>query len=353
MNLESNLNKLIRKYKNLNSSLNEKDTENFFILPFLGYLGYDHSDPNRIKSRYAADPDYKKTWQVDYAILGENRKPIIFVECKRLREPLDSHYAQLKNYFNSSPLVKFALLTNGYEYRFYTDLDRENVLDKQPFLSFTLETDASKYLDCLSKFSRQNFDVVELRSFALKLLYRSKTLEYLKREINNPSDNLVKFITKNAVGETKKAVRDEIESFLPSIFEELSFGSKNTINNGADEGSEDDNEPIQLPAVSIFDSDNPTKKKLEYYIFNDKKHTGSVTNMFVTVFEYLFQKDKEQVLNIKGNPVRQFEPENLNSVPLMNGYFLVTNYSNADKFDKLKNALAKLDLKDILRVKLT
>ncbi len=298
-------------------------------------------------AQYRPDLEYKRTGTVDYAIFGGNGDPIIYVECKPLHEPLDQHRAQLKNYFNNSPVVKFALLTNGYEYRFYTDLDRENVLDKQPFLSFNLETDASKYLRNLSKFTRQSFDVSDARSLALELSYRSKTLEYLKREIKHPSDDLVKFITKHAVGETKKIVWNKIKSSLPSIFDEL-FGH-------GDNRDEGDTDPIQLdPAVdvNIFDSYDPTDKELEYYVFDGEKDTGTVTDMYVAVFKNLFERDKKRALNLRGSPVKQSRPKH-NYMCLVDGYFLDKNYSNVNKFKKLERILTEFKLKDVLYVKLT
>lgn len=330
MDLKPELEELTRKYKNLTSSADEKNTENWFILPFLGYLGYDDHDPNIVQAQYPVDGVGK----VDYAIFGNNREPVIYVECKQLREPLGQHRAQLKKYFNSSPSVKFGLLTNGYEYRFYTDLDRENMLDRQPFLSFNLETDTSKYLESLSIFTRQNFNVSEASSLALTLSYHSKILEYLKREIEKPSDDLVRFITKNAVGETKKSVRDKIKPILPSIFDEF-LGHGDNRNGG----------------VNIFDINDPTGKTLEYYIFDGETSMGNVTDMFVAVFENLFRRNKELTSNFGGSPVKQSRPQH-HHMCLVDGYFLDKNYSSLDKFKKLKKALAEFDLKDILYVKL-
>lgn len=346
MDLKPELEELTRKYKNLSSSADEKNTENWFILPFLGHLGYDDHDPNIVQAQYPVDGVGK----VDYAIFGNNRKPVIYVECKQLREPLGQHRAQLKKYFNSSPSVKFGLLTNGYEYRFYTDLDRENMLDRQPFLSFNLETDTSKYLESLSIFTRQNFNVSEARSLALTLSYHSKILEYLKREIEKPSDDLVRFITKNAIGETKKSVRDKVKPILPSIFDELLRYGDNR-NGGVIDDPPTTPRDDPPDAVNIFDINDPTGKTLEYYIFDGERYTGRVADMFVAVFENLFRRNKELTSNFKGSPVKQSRPQHRHMC-LVDGYFLDKNYSNLYKFKKLKKALAEFDLKDILYVKL-
>ncbi len=367
MDLKLGLQKLEKRYKDLTSSPDEKNTENWFILPFLKVLGYDHSNPDVIQAQYRADSEYKRTGKVDYAIFDKNREPIIYVECKQLREPLHQHRAQLKNYFNTSPSVKFAILTNGVEYRFFSDLDRENMMDQKPFLSFDLETDTNKYLRSLSAFTRQNFNVSEARSLALTLSYRSKILEYLKREMRKPSDDLVSFITKNIFGTTKKAVRDKIKPILPSIFDEIMNGDEpiiippdplEGITRKRIKSLGDEPEPIIISPppgelINIFDIPNPQGIKLEYYVFDGKKYTDrvKVTDMFVTIYEYLFQINRDLASNHKGSPVKSSRP-NHRHVDLGQGYFLHTNLSNISKFKNLKDALTEFHLEDALYLKL-
>ena len=73
----------------------------------------------------------KKGEKVDYAIIKEG-EPVILIECKSIQENLDRHDSQLFRYFGTTT-AKFAILTNGLIYRFYTDLDSPNKMDDDPF----------------------------------------------------------------------------------------------------------------------------------------------------------------------------------------------------------------------------
>lgn len=73
---------------------------------------------------------------MDYAILKDG-EPVILVECKSITENLDRHDSQLFRYFGTTT-AKFAILTNGQYYRFYTDLDNPNKMDEDPFLTINI-----------------------------------------------------------------------------------------------------------------------------------------------------------------------------------------------------------------------
>lgn len=381
--LSSGLVTLKKKYCDLPSkSIDEENTKTWFILPFFGYLGYDFHDPNSVEAQYSPDPEYKRTGKVDYAIFDQHGKPIIYVECKKLCEPLDSHRPQLKNYFNNSPSVKFALLTNGYEYRFYTDLERKNVMDKQPFLSFNLETNTDKYLEHLSVFMRKNFSTSDARSLVEKLSRRSKVVKYLENEIKNPSDDLVKLITKNALGTTRtsKAVLSEIKASLTEIFDELlehrdidngyaeapnqekshsqSEQSQKDVDNGYAEnlnhvGGITPKPQEESNSVNIFDIKNPTYQNLEYFVFNDKKiECSKMVNMFVYVIKNLFQKDNSLAKDSLHGYITKSPPENRSYRELSDDYFLVTHSNSREKFKLLREILTAFDMKDALRIKM-
>ena len=66
-----------------------------------------------------------------------NGDPVILIECKWIGENLEKHDSQLFRYFGTSK-AKFAILTNGQFYRFYTDLDETNKMDETPFLEINI-----------------------------------------------------------------------------------------------------------------------------------------------------------------------------------------------------------------------
>lgn len=88
------------------------------MLPFLSALGYDVFDNHVIVPEFIADIGTKKGEKVDYAILKDG-KPLVLIEVKNHSENLNNHNNQLVRYFNVVSDAKFAILTNGIEYRFF------------------------------------------------------------------------------------------------------------------------------------------------------------------------------------------------------------------------------------------
>jgi predicted type IV restriction endonuclease len=115
----------------------EEAVKQALILPFLDFLGFDIYDPREVIPEYKAG--FSKIMEkIDYALLVSG-KLVMFVEAKGPGEALANHDPQLAKYFNSTPEVKSAIITNGIQYRFFTDLQEPNLLGKRPFFEFDLE----------------------------------------------------------------------------------------------------------------------------------------------------------------------------------------------------------------------
>lgn len=171
----------------------EEATKTALIMPFFQILGFDVFDPLEVCPEYIADIGTKKGEKVDYLILKEG-VPIIIVECKHLKENLDLHDGQLLRYFHVSK-ARFGLLTNGKQYRFYTDLEEPNKMDSKPFLEFDVSDISENQIEQLRKFHKQNFDIESIVSVASELKYTGAIRAVLSQEFNNPSEELVKMIT--------------------------------------------------------------------------------------------------------------------------------------------------------------
>lgn len=102
----------------------EEATKTAIIMPFFAMLGYDVFNPHEFVPEFTADVGIKKGEKVDYAIMQDG-EPVILIECKSVSENLAKHDSQLFRYFGTSK-AKFAILTNGVIYRFYTDLEDKN-----------------------------------------------------------------------------------------------------------------------------------------------------------------------------------------------------------------------------------
>ncbi|UIR54848.1 type I restriction enzyme HsdR N-terminal domain-containing protein [Sphingobacterium sp. SRCM116780] len=172
----------------------EEATKTSLIMPFLKILGYDVFDPFEVQPEFIADIGIKKGEKVDYAILREG-KPIILIECKHYADGLDPHNSQLFRYFHTSE-AKFSLLTNGVEYRFYTDLVTPNKMDEKPFFEFKISDIKDNELAELRKFHKSVFDLDSISSAASELKYFNELTILANGEMQNPSDEFVRYFTR-------------------------------------------------------------------------------------------------------------------------------------------------------------
>lgn len=112
-------------------AIGEQETKNTLIEPFFKELGYDIRHTEDIMTEVTCDIG-KNNEKVDY-ILCIAGQPKILVEAKDWRVELSTkHINQLFRYFSTSD-CKLGILTNGLEYWFFSDFEKENVMDKKPF----------------------------------------------------------------------------------------------------------------------------------------------------------------------------------------------------------------------------
>lgn len=191
----------------------EETTKMSLIVPFFQLLGYDVFNPLEFCPEYTADIGIKKGEKVDYAILMDN-EPVILVEAKSVNKKLDRHSSQLFRYFVSTS-AKFAVLTNGVEYKFYTDLDETNKMDKDPFLSINLLNLKDNEITQLSKFKKRNLNISEIMDSASLLKYNSLFKNYIKNQFESPTDDFVKLLLQPVYKGAK--TQSVIEKFRPIV----------------------------------------------------------------------------------------------------------------------------------------
>lgn len=169
----------------------EEATKNAFIMPFIQSLGYDIFNPIEVVPEFVADIGVKKGEKVDYAIFRDG-SPTILIECKHWAQKLEIHDNQLIRYFNVTK-AKFAILTNGIKYRFYTDLVEPNIMDEKPFLEFDISDIKDIQVEELKKFHKSYFDVNNILSSASELKYTSEIKAILTDELKTPSEDFVRY----------------------------------------------------------------------------------------------------------------------------------------------------------------
>lgn len=192
----------------------EEATKTSLIMPFFSLLGYDVFNPLEFIPEYTADVGIKKGEKVDYAIVI-NDEPIILIEAKSVSEKLEKHDSQLFRYFGTSK-AKFAILTNGIVYKFYTDLEEPNKMDTTPFLTVNLLELKDSDIVELKKFEKGVFDLSSILNTASDLKYCGLIKSYLKEEFASPSDNFVKLILSAGIYEGRFR-QNIVDKFKPIV----------------------------------------------------------------------------------------------------------------------------------------
>ncbi len=184
-------------------------------------LGYNVFDPSEVVPEFTADVGIKKGEKVDYAIFID-AKPMILVECKTIGTPLDlKHASQLYRYFSTTE-ARFAMLTNGVEYWFYTDIDAPNKMDAKPFFEFSMLDVSERSVSELKKFSRATFNLDSILSDASELKYLKQLKRCLDDEYDSPSEDFVKLLTSRVYeGQFRSSVKDQFTALVTRAIREF------------------------------------------------------------------------------------------------------------------------------------
>jgi predicted type IV restriction endonuclease len=198
----------------------EEGTKNALIMPFINALGYNVFDPTEVTPELVADVGTKKGEKVDYAILRDG-KPIILFECKSFKTNLgDAHASQLFRYFTVTA-ARFAILTNGIVYHFYTDLEESNKMDKAPFLVIDMTDLKEPLVEELKKFTKSAFDVDKIISTASELKYLNAVKEVIKVQLTTPSEDFVRFFASQVyVGVLRQSVLQQFGEITKRAWKE-------------------------------------------------------------------------------------------------------------------------------------
>lgn len=199
----------------------EEAAKTTLVLPFLRSLGFDVFNPSEVKAEFTCDVGTKKGEKVDYALCVGGEVTVL-VECKPVSSELSiKHASQLFRYFAATN-ARFALLTNGVIFKFFTDSDKPNMMDEVPFFTFNLDDYRKSDLRNLSAFQKSEFDVERIVAQAGSLKLQSQVMAELKKEFAEPSEEFVRVIASRLHdGMLTKPVREKYQTAITQAIDGL------------------------------------------------------------------------------------------------------------------------------------
>lgn len=255
MNFEESLKNFINRVNNTKDSIaTEEATKTSVIMPFFQILGYDVFNPTEFIPEYTTDVGIKKGEKIDYAIFL-NGELTLLIEAKSINEQLEKHDSQLFRYFGTSS-AKFAILTNGIVYRFYSDLDEQNKMDSSPFFEINILDISDSEIIELKKFCKENFDLSMILDTASELKYLSLIKKVLKEEFVNPSDDFIRFILSQGVYESVKT-QSVVDKYRPIAKKSISQYINELVNDKIQNALKNDSSYEAPVIVSTDPLDEP------------------------------------------------------------------------------------------------
>ena len=196
----------------------EEASKTALILPFIKALGYDVFNPDEVMPEFIADIADRKGEKIDYAILSD-KSPIMLFECKWSGTELTAdNLAQLARYFMVVP-ARIAVLTNGVDYEFYSDIDESKQLDRKPFFKFNIHNVNDSVIRELKKFSKGAFSIDTIIPAAEELKYTNAMKKYLFDMVNEPDDDFVRLLARKVYdGRLTAALNEKFTAITKKAF---------------------------------------------------------------------------------------------------------------------------------------
>lgn len=281
-----NLSIKIKEQKNVIRS--EEATKNACVMPFIKLLGYDVSDLTEVVPEFTADFGTKQGEKVDYAVFKDG-EVIMIIECKKFGTDLsDDHTAQLYRYFSvTHPPV--AVLTDGALYRFYTDLEKSNVMDVKPFFEFNLLDIQESLIDELKRFTKSAFDLNAIHRVAIDLKYTKEIKQILAKQLETPSQEFVQFFLSSVYSGTRKQI--VVQQFPSVVKRAMNEFLRDQIDQRLQPGA--NNAETSEEAAEVEELNGSTVDKVEPYSKHQKSKSKSKGLIVTFPDGTVFSSDRE------------------------------------------------------------
>jgi predicted type IV restriction endonuclease len=254
----------------------EETTKQALILPLLDALGFSPYDPTKVQAEYGANlPGIKANERVDYALFVGGQ-PVMFIEAKACTEKLTNHTGQLARYFASTPGVSVAAITNGREWRFFSDRQHSNIMDTTPFLTVNFDELCDTDADKLSRFRFDKFNPDGLRTFAEEQTLLEMFTGTIETCLRDPDAEFVKFVAGRSDA-TGRLTQKQIEAYTPIVKQALVDAISKVVVGGLSAPAATPPQPEEPDTNSpcetdLVDPDNPkigtttTERRLLAYV---------------------------------------------------------------------------------------
>lgn len=240
----------------------EETTKQALILPLLDILGFSAFDPSKVRAEYHADfPGVKASERVDYALFCGDQA-VMYIEAKSHSENLTNHAPQLARYFNASPNIAISAITNGREWRFFTDLQNRNIMDETPFLTIDVAEISETEAEQLAQFRFDKFQPDTLRSLAEESVYLNALTKAVRSSLRDVDIDFVRYIAGRA-GIQRQFTQKFLESITPLAKQAVENAMSAMVVSGLTQKEEAP--PIETPETAaesdpnapIIDPENP------------------------------------------------------------------------------------------------
>ena len=281
---------------------NEAQTRKFLIEPFFGLLNFSDTD---LIPEYNADFGERVSQKIDYAILL-NKKETVLIEAKKYNSKLtDKEAGQLNGYFGNTKNSKVAILTNGIEYKFYSDVVNNNIIDSKPFFVFDLLSYDDADLEELINFDKRFIKISDIVEKAKELVFIENFEETIFKEFIAPSIDFLKIIHRGMTFKSKfneetqlkmiqlinstllkslydkKVIEESKSNSLGIITTEIEIQAYHTIRTLLIQNKKITNERINYKDFKSFFNiciDDSSKKVICKLFFNDSKMKIAIDN---------------------------------------------------------------------------
>ena len=202
-------------------ALTEEATKTSVILPSIQALGFDVFNLDEVVPEFVADVGLKKGEKVDFALKIDG-KVTILIEAKPISMTLGTaQFSQLYRYFAVTE-SKLAILTNGKEIWFFSDVDDPNKMDKKPFFTFDLQSHDESQIGEFSKFQKEKFSMENILASASNLRYVSAAANYIRNQLATPDDEFIRLVGRRIhEGTLTKSVIEQLRPAIQASLDEV------------------------------------------------------------------------------------------------------------------------------------